>query len=184
MDFAAYQRLIEQNKHKSEDNVFARFYDRVVKTDEITKTGLPVFKTVCYCEIRIKDNTTEIYDQPATEEKYKRFPIEYAQYQLSRKKAEKGTPLEQFAFLTAAEIVSCKYRGIFTVEDLAALDIEHAKELGLIKESTQARLFMGKSSEIKQSIDAAQLIESYKNKIAELEAEIESLKKAKKGRKK
>ena len=32
MDFATYQNLIEQNKHRNDDSVIARFYDRSVKT--------------------------------------------------------------------------------------------------------------------------------------------------------
>ena len=108
MDFEAYQKLIEQSKYKNEDNIVARFYDRAVKTGITDKTGLPEFKTVCYCEIRIRDNTTEVYDQPADNEKCARFPAEYARYKLSKKQAKTGMPLEQVAFLTAAEIETCK----------------------------------------------------------------------------
>lgn len=184
MDFESYQRLIEQNKHKSEENVVARFYDRVVKTPTVLPNGLPEFRTVCYCEIRIKDNTTEVYDQPAGEDKYARFPAEYARYRLSKAQAENGAPLEQFAFLTAAEIESCKYRGIFTVEDLAAASDEHAADLGLSAEAAKARLFLENGRKAKQGIDAFALAEEYKKKIEVLEAELNRLKQTPKRRKK
>lgn len=184
MDFEAYQKLIEQNKHKNEDNIAARFYDKVIKTGITDKTGLPEFKTVCYCEIRIRDNTTEIYDQPADDEKYARFPAEYARYKLSKKQAGTGMPLEQVAFLTAAEIESCKYRGILTVEDLAAAGNDHAADLGLSAEAAKARLFVENNSKIKQGIDTMRSIKEYQNRIKVLEEEISRLKQAKKGRKK
>lgn len=183
MDFEAYQKLIEQSKYKNEDNIVARFYDRAVKTGVTDKTGLPEFKTVCYCEIRIRDNTTEVYDQPADDEKCARFPAEYARYKLSKKQAKTGMPLEQVAFLTAAEIETCKYRGILTVEDLAAASDEHAADLGLSAEAEKARLFIENNSKIKQGVDVMRSIKEYQNKIKVLECEISKLRQTKQGRK-
>lgn len=177
MDFELYQSVINQNKNKSEENVSARFYDRVIKTKSFNEKGLPVFKTVCYCEIRIKDNTTEIFDQPATSDKIERFPVEYARYKLSKKKATSGTPLEQFAFLTASEIESCKYRGIFTVEALSELSDEHANNLGLIAERQYAKDFIATSATGRKSMSAKLQEQEYLQKISDLKAEIESLKK-------
>lgn len=184
MDFASYQNLIEQSKHKTEDNVSARFYDRAVKTSQTDGQGMPVFKTVCYCEIRIKDNTTEIYDQPATEEKCRRFPAEYARYQLAKKQVENGTPLEQFAFLTVAEIETCKCRGILTIEHLAALDGRHAMEIGLSDEAAKAKRFVDGNAMIKQGIDIAGLEREYSEKLSFLEAENAKLKQKLKWRRK
>ena len=64
---------------KTPQNVFARFYDRAVKTDAVDENGLPVYEKVLYCEIRIKDNR-DIYDQPATEDKIRLYPNEYDFY--------------------------------------------------------------------------------------------------------
>ncbi len=179
MDFATYQNLIEQNKNRRNDSLVARFYDRPVKTDQLDANGMPIFKTVCYCEIRIKDNTTEVFDQPATEEKIARFPVEYARYQLSRKQVENGTPLEQFAFLTLSEIEACKYRGIFTIEALADLSDTHAKDLGVIEERLLARRFLEGNRKIKHTLDMEKMEAEYKHKIAVLETEIARLKKTK-----
>lgn len=172
MDFATYQNLIEQNKSRRCDSLVARFYDRPVKTEDFDANGMPVFKTVCYCEIRIKDNTTEVFDQPATEEKIARFPVEYARYQLSRKQIENGTPLEQFAFLTLSEIEACKYRGIFTIEALADLSDSHARDLGITEERLLAQRFLAGNRKIKQALDTEKLITEYQQKIAALETEI------------
>ena len=116
-------------------NVFARFYDRTIKTNEINpETGLPEFKQVCYCEIRIKNNTTDIVDQPATEEKKQIFFKEYQHYLLAKEKEQAGTKLSLFAHLSAKDIEMLKSRGIFTVEDFNALSKEKAESLNLLAE--------------------------------------------------
>ena len=177
MDFEIFQNLINQNKSKKEEGIAARFYDRTVKTGQYNQDGLPVFKTICYCEIKIKDNTTEIFDQPATQDKIERFPLEYARYQMSKKQVQKGTPLEQFAFLTVAEIEACKYRGIFTIEALSEMSNEHTKNLGLLKERELARQFIENNRSAKQKIDIEALRQSYEQKIGELKSEIDTLRK-------
>lgn len=182
MDFAIYQKLIEQNAHTVSDGVMARFYDRAIKTSAVDDNGMPVFKTVCYCEIRLKDNTTEVFDQPATDEKIERFPVEYARYQLSKKQVSDGTPLEQFAFLTVSEVEACKYRGIFTVEALAALSDEHAHDLSLVRERELAQKFMALGKTMKQAVDWEAERTRYRHKIGELEAEVGRLKRIVNGR--
>lgn len=139
-DFELFQQLLNSQKEPN-SGVFARFYDRAEKTGEINKEGLPIFKDVCFVEIRTKDNI-DVYDQPATEEKKQRFQMEYKRYLLAKKQVEKGTPLKQFAFLTAAEIETLNYRGIFTVEALAGLTKEQAENLELSKEHELAVKFL------------------------------------------
>ena len=141
MDFEMFQQLLDEAQNSREQNVAARFYDRAVKTGEVNANGLPKFKNVCFAEIRIRDSH-DVFDQPATPEKIKRFPVEYNRYLLSKKQAENGAPLEQFAFLTAAEIESLKYHGIFTVEALAALDEVRAENLGVAEERRLAQDFL------------------------------------------
>ncbi len=173
MDFATFEKIA--NNSYSEEGVIARFYDRVVKTDKLTADGLPKFKLVCFCEIRIKDNNSEIYDQQATKEKIKRFPREYALYQLSKKKIEDGTPLEQFAFLDAAEIETLKLRGIFTVENLAELSEQKADELSLSKERELAYKFVQQAKGNLSLAKWQEKEEGYLQKIKLLENKIEDL---------
>lgn len=166
MEYAMFQQVL--NQKDSEKNVAARFYDKAVKTNEVAENGLPVFKNVTYIEIRLKDNSTDVYNQPATAEKIRRFPKEYALYQLSKKQAENGTPLEQFAFLTAAEIATCKSRGVFTVEALAELDFDKVQSLGLQDEHVLAQMFWEQSNNNK-------MLDEFAKKEAEYERELEAL---------
>lgn len=170
MDFAMFQQIASQVEN--EKNVAARFYDKAVKTSEVSENGLPIFKNVTYVEIRIKDNNTEVFNQPATEEKIKRFPKEYALYKMSKEQAKDGTPLEQFSFLSAAEIASCKARGVFTVEALAELDFAKVNSLGLQNEHVLAQMFLETSGDNLKLKKFAEREKEYKAKIAELEEKV------------
>ena len=140
-DFNTFQSII--SSQHTETDTFARFYDKSVKTHDINpKTGLPVFKDVCYVEIRIKNNNTDIYDQPATPEKIARFPEAYRRYQLTKEKCQEGTPLEHFSFLTSSQINTLKCHGILTVEKLVGLTEQQARDLDICSEKESAQRFL------------------------------------------
>ena len=182
MDFSTFEKVIHSSN--SEEGVVARFYDQAVKTSQITADGLPKFKLVCFCEIRIKDNNSEIYNQPATPDKIRRFPNEYARYKLAKKCIEDGTPLEQFAFLDVAEIEGLKLRGIYTVEHLSKLDALHAEELGVSKERELAIKFVDRAKNNLSLATWQKQENNYKKRIKDLEAKIAELQQLKKTRSK
>ena len=153
-------------------NVFAKFYDRMIKTEEINpKTGLPVFKEVCFVEIRIKNNSTDVVDQPATQEKINRFMPQYQLYLQAKEKEKKGTSLSLFAFLTLDEQETLKSHGIFTLEEFVALPKSKVESLNLQEEHKKAKLF------VKTHKNQAALSELTKEN-ASLKQEIENLKQA------
>lgn len=166
-DFMTFKTLIDNAQ--TEKDVVARFYDRSVKTDDVNQqTGLPIFKNVCYVEIRIKNNNTDIFNQPATPEKMARFPVEYNRYLSAKKECKEGTPLEHFSFLTTAQIDTLKYHGILSVEQLSSLQPEQAVDLGVLSEFESAKRFV--------SLAQNHLTESqWQKKVETLEAQIRDL---------
>lgn len=173
MDFALFRQAADNIN--DERNVRARFYDKAVKTEQITAGGLPVFKNVTYIEIRLKDNNTEVFNQPANAEKIKRFPREYEMYLAAKKQVAEGTPLEQFAFLSAAELEMCRSRGVFTVEALAALSAEKVQSLCLQNEHRLANLFLQQAHNNNAVADFAKCENEYKAQIEKLNKRIEIL---------
>ena len=169
IDFALFRQVADNLN--DERNVAARFYDKAVKTENLSSEGLPVFKNVTYVEIRLKDNNTEVFNQPATSEKIRRFPKEYALYKLAKEKIKNGTPLNQFAFLNAAEIATCESRGIFTVEDLAKLDENKALSLGLTHEKRLAEAFIKRAKNNTAVADFLEKEQQYKDEIENLKNE-------------
>jgi hypothetical protein len=168
VDLEMFEQVVKDNG--KEEGVCARFYDKAVKTGRVDKAGFPVFEMKTYVEIRLKDNTTEIFDQPALADKIKRFPREYALYKLQRKQIEKGTPLDQFAFLTAAELASLKARGIFTVEALSELSSEKAELLDISSAREKARRFRRFNAQNEEK-------SSFEQREKDLLAQVESLQK-------
>lgn len=182
-DFELFQQMLKSQQGNQNSGVVARFYDRAEKTGEVNKEGLPVFKDVCFVEIRMKDNP-DVYDQPATEEKKQRFALEYQRYLLAKKQIKDGSPLKQFAFLTAAEIKALNCRGIFTVEALAGLTGEQAKDLELSKERELAVKFLDQARGNaplavlqKKEEEFARELDKKNQEIEKLKAEIQDLKK-------
>lgn len=173
-DFSMFQDLL--NNSKGEEGVAARFYDRSVKTSKIDDNGMPVFENVTYVEIRMKDNNTDVYDQPADKEKIRRFPLEYQRYQLERKQIKDGTPLNQFAFLDAAQIDTLKVRGIFTVEALAELPEEKAVQLNVVREQELAAKFLANAKDNKVLLEWQEQEKAYQDEIKKLQEEIAALK--------
>lgn len=172
-EFSEFQNVITNNNR--EDGVIAKFYDKVVKTGEVNNKGLPIFSNKTFVEIRIRDNNCDVYNQPADREKIQRFPVEYARYLNEKKESEKGTPLNQFAFLTALEIETLKIHGIYTVESLVGLNDDKALQLGLVNEKKLAKRFLEVNAKNVKISDFEKREEKYKEQIADLQGEIEKL---------
>lgn len=164
-EFAVFKNFLENRG--AERGVVAKFYDKYVKTGKILDNGLPEFKVETWIEIRIV-NDYDAVDRKADNSDIARFPREYAFYQAKKEKVKDGTPLRMFAFVTPDQIEGCEMRGIFTVENLAALTDEQAKSLGLFAERDLAVKFLDFSKN-------NQKIKEYEDKIKALEARIEQL---------
>ena len=171
-DFQMFQEML--NNQQKETGVYAEFYDKAVKTEEFNEKGLPVFNTKTYVRIKLKDNH-DVFDQPATNEHKRRFPVEYNRYLLAKKEVENGTPLEQFAFLTAGQLEDCKFHGIFTVERLADLSDEHTAALDLAAEREAAKKFIAVSQNNAAIADFSKKEKAYKAEIKKLKEQIKEL---------
>ena len=157
-------------------SVFAKFYNRDVKTGKFTKEGLPEFVKKIYVEIRVV-NSFDVVDRPAEREDFARFAQEYKMFLESAKRTAEGTPLNMFAFLTPAQIECCNIKDIYTVEELSGISKEKAKELGLESEVELAKKFLGSSKNNKAIAEANKKIEELEELVAGLKAENEELRK-------
>lgn len=150
--------------------LFAKFYDRLIKTNETNpKTGLPQFKEVCFVEIRIKNNMTDIVDQPATQEKIRQFPAEYQLYLKSKENLKEGTALNLFAYFSPKDVATLNAHGIFSIEAFIALSKEKVIDLGLLSEWEKAKHFL-------KVLKNDSLVYDLEQKIKLLEEEIKVLK--------
>lgn len=164
-DFAMFNSFVN---NRQEQGVFAKFYDKIEKTGKFLENGMPEFKTKTYVEIRVR-NDYDVTDRAADMMDIRRFPAEYQLYQVKRKKMEEGTPLNQFAFLSPAQIEACDFRGIYTVEALAELDQDKAKSINLTEEVELAKKFLEMSKNNQIIAEYQKKIEALENKVRTLE---------------
>lgn len=173
IDFSIFQNMLENSKR--ETNVFATFYDKVIRTGLFMPNGLPEFKERIYVRIKTRDNA-DVFDQPASQEHIQRFPVEYKRYLLEKKEISQGTPLSEFAFLSKLQIETCKHAGVFTVERLSTIEDEKAKALGLTEEKEYAIKFLEVSKNNKKIDDFTKKEKKYQAEIKKLKEQIEELK--------
>ena len=173
IEFSHFENAVSRQSENS--GVFARFYDKAVKTGNIKPNGLPEFETKLYVEIKIRDER-DVFDQPASVEHIERFSAEYNRYLKEKQEMGQGTPLNQFAFLSVEQIETCRLRGIFSVEALAAMDDKKANALDLNDAKEAAGVFL-EMSKNNQSIDQFMKKERmYLEKINALTQELKRLK--------
>ena len=174
IEFYNFQNaLTNQNAN---NGVFARFYDKAVKTGNVLENGLPEVEKKLYIEIRVRDQR-DVFDQPATVNHINRFATEYNRYLNQKEKLKKGTPLEMFAFLSTDQIESCHFRGIYCVEDLSSITDETARNLNISEEKSLAIDFLKASKNNKNLQFLKKKEKEYLNEIENLKTEIERLKK-------
>jgi len=172
IEFSNFENAVSRQRENS--GVFARFYDKVVRTGNIKANGLPEFETKLYIEIKIRDER-DVFDQPASANHIERFSAEYNRYLREKKEAEKGTPLSQFAFLSPGQIESCKFRGIFSVEALAEMNDNKAAQLDLMEEKKLANAFLEVSKNNQNIATFIKKEKMYLEKIEILKKELEHL---------
>jgi hypothetical protein len=175
LDFAMFNNYL-QNEGK-ETGVFARFFDKWVKTGNVQENGLPEYKERCYVEIKVK-NSTDAPIRPADESDIRRFPQQYAFYKAKKEKQKDGTPLNQFAFLSLPQLEACDMRGITTIEELAALDDDKVKALNLTdaKELAMRFLDLAKNNQALAQMEAEN--KALRSEIETLKEENKALKEA------
>lgn len=174
MEELGYEVFSSMLNQRSENNVFAKFHNKWVKTGKIKDNGLPEFVEKLYIEIKIKGNT-DISDRPAEETDLMRFPREYAFYKNKAEKLKQGTPLNQFAFLTLPEIEECENKGILTVEDLAGLTDEQAQSINLTYAKELAIKFLQMAKDNKVIADFEEEIKRLKAENQKLKEDLEAL---------
>lgn len=166
-DFLIFQSFL--NGEKTEKGVVASFYNKFVRTGRFLENGLPEFSRKVFIKIRVVNSIDEV-DRPAEDADIHRFAREYALFKIKNENnMNNGTPLNQFAFLSPAQIECCEFRNVFTIEDLIALEDDKASTLGLFNEKEAAKKFLEASKNNK-------MISDFENKIHFLESEIVRLK--------
>lgn len=176
LGFEVFSNMLQNQR--SDNNVFAKFHKKWVKTGNVKENGMPEFIEKLYIEIKIKGNT-DVVDRPVNETDMMRFPREYAFFKNKEEKAKEGTPLNQFAFLTVPELDLCETKGIFTVEDLSNITKEQAQDMNLTTAKELAIKFLQMAKDNKAIAKFEDEIKALKAENEKLKDELKALKESK-----
>lgn len=175
---------------QSKDLCIPRFYQRPVQNNfRSQKEGRPIFDEVDYVEILVPGNRGSVVDERVNDSHKARWPKFYDAFKQGQTLAETGTPLEEWAAISRAQVEELKHFNIRTVETLAALGddaLSRAIPMGghSLRAKAQRTLEMAKGAAPTDALaaEAQQLrdtIAVMQTTIDELNAECERLKAAK-----
>jgi len=157
--------------------------------------GRPIFDDVEVCDIRLPGSRNygtypaharshwriDPYSGTQTEITYaQRFPRQYEQFCAHAAQTKSGTPLDYAPFITTGRRAELRAQNIYTVEQLAAIDGQELKNLGIggREQKNQAVEYLaGSKDNAKNTIMAAEL-DAMRAKNMALEQDLEAARKA------
>lgn len=160
----AYTRGDPQDR--SGDRAIPRFFIKPMKNNFRSQAeGREIWEDKEYVEIIVPGETKNIAERAVRDEDRDRWPSQYARFKESREAPETGTPLEEWAAVSASMVMELKSHRIRTVEHVAGLsDSQLAKCIPMGGHALRERA--------QRFIDQA----SAEQPIAELTQQVETLK--------
>lgn len=117
----------------SSSGLAVRFHLLPVKDEEQSKAqGRPIFKETEFIEIKVPGDRTMASDEIVTDEHRHRFAQQYARFKATGESSAVGTPLENWAAVTRADVEEMRYFNVRTVEQLAGLSDANARNVGAV----------------------------------------------------
>jgi hypothetical protein len=104
------------------DNTMARFYTMPVQNNFRTeREGRPIFEEHEFVEIMMAGDTKTVVQERVKEEHRQRWPTMYAAFKAGREPPTEGTPIEEWAAITASQALELRACNVRTVEQMAEL---------------------------------------------------------------
>lgn len=148
------------------------FYQKAVQNNfKTTQSGVPVFEDRDFLRIRTGDKNF-IYDQPVNDEHKARYSREYEAYKSGKLIPLVGTPLAEWAQISASQVETLKYHGLRTVEEVAGLTDAIAKDMGMgfFDVKNKAVKFVASKKDVEMQTKQEAYIAALEAKIAALTA--------------
>lgn len=156
-----------------DQNLFVTFRNEVlIDESESLEKGTPVTQEKEFVKMVQRGSGKEIYDGIAKQDHINRFPEQYQRFKDNKSQdIVDGIGIEKLPGITQQQVVVCKYLKLSTVEQVAGMIDGEIKKLGdngrtLVK---ACRDFLTGTNSLKEKVTEQE------DKIAKLEAMIESL---------
>ena len=169
-----------------DESLFVVFYVNAIQNQaKSIEEGRAIFDDTECVRIIIPGDKNSIIDRPATVQDRGRFAKQYAMFKAGLKEDEQitGTRLDDWPFLTRAQIAEFRYLGLRTVEQLAECREDIVSRVpGLREIKSNAGQWLGKAKGAAEAAKTAKLIadqnstiESLQRAVQEQAARIEKL---------
>lgn len=148
-DFGMTQQAMrEHDRNIGDENLYVQFFTHPLQDKEKSLAeGRPIFVDTEYIRIMVPGDKGNVVMRSAREDDKQRFPKQYQAFKNDEAEIMEGTPLNQWGFLTAAQIEEMKYFGIRTVENLANVtDTNAQKFMGINLLRQKAREYIEASA--------------------------------------
>ncbi len=112
-------------------NLVVRFFLHPIQDEVKSKEeGRPIYREVEMVEIIAAGSRDKLHRQVREEDKY-RFKARYEAFKNASSNAVEGTLLNQFPFISAAEVKELEYFNIFTGEQLVSMSDGNIDKMGV-----------------------------------------------------
>lgn len=121
--------LFEQGNNEGDKNLLVKFFTKP-KEDKAAslEEGRPIFKDVCYVDIRVAGSRNGHVCRPATLHDKQRFPRHHDAFKNREEMPTEGTPLTEWALMTRSMAEEFAYINVKTVEQLANMPDNNAQK--------------------------------------------------------
>lgn len=112
----------EQGNNAGDQALLVKFFNKPVQDQAATQEqGRPVFKDVCYVDIRTVGSKNGYVCRPARQDDKNRFPRHYKAFLDRVEMPLEGTPLAEWTLISRSQAEEMAYLGVKTVEQLASV---------------------------------------------------------------
>lgn len=177
-DYAMTQQAMqEHDRHRGDENLYVMFYKGHVEDREASlKEGRPIFKDSEFIKIIVPGDKNNIIDRTVREEDKRRFPKQYQAFRNNEEEYISGTPLENWQYLSSAQVAELKYFGVRTVEQLANVNDSTGQNFsGFNKLKKKAAEYIEASASDAPLVQLQAELEERDQKIEEQERTIQDL---------
>lgn len=177
-DYAMTQMAMEEhNRNRGDENLYVMFYKGHVEDREASlEAGRPIFKDAEFVKIIVPGDKNNIVDRVARDNDKRRFPKQYQAFKNDEQEYISGTPLENWNYLSSAQVAELKHFGVRTVEQLANVNDSTGQNFsGFNKLKERANEYIEASASDAPLVQLQAELEERDQKIEEQEQTIQSL---------
>lgn len=112
----------ENGNNAGDAALLVKFFNKAVQDQAATQEqGRPVFKDVCYVDIRTVGSKNGYVCRPARQDDINRFPRHYQAFKDRVEMPLEGTPLSEWTLISRSQAEELAYLGVKTVEQLSSV---------------------------------------------------------------